>query len=104
MYEITIADIKAYLSTVGPNDFVGMPGVCYDCLVSHALKHKYNKQFCVSPTVFWVHETPITAGSENLSQEVAGIVQAFDAIPVSQFNKDVSRKMVEQFIPVLGEN
>ena len=106
MYEITVQDVRKYLSSLKPEDVCGTPGRPQACLVSRALTYKYPGR------VFHVNSddagVPGEGGSRfDLYSKVQTVVQGFDLLAEvdNPSNAIVTRQQAEEAMPFLkGEN
>lgn len=97
-YEITIADIQAYLASLAPTDTVGDTKTTTNCLVARALARKYGETFDVGYKSFTRDGSTAPYPIDEL---VSRIIHEFDALG-SGVNQYPTRGQVEQAIPVLA--
>lgn len=100
-YNVTVEDIKKYLSGFGPDEGVGHVGSSSGCLVALTLDNKYpnekfNEKFFVGVNYF-----ESTTTLDPLSDEVREIVAQFDKLGGSYTH--ITRKQVEEGIPQLRQ-
>lgn len=106
-YDITIADIKRYLTSLQPDQVVGQVQKPRACLVEKALEHKYpGTQFHVNST--YARPIHVSGYDFDLSPDVQDVVTAFDNLGETNLEGDVVsglefpiRSQVEEAIPVL---
>lgn len=98
-YEITLKDLREYLSQFGPEEIVGTAGDSDSCLVARCLNQKYKSYhgFIVLNKSFTTHN--LYEPWHALPGEVALVVSKFDKLG----GEDVTRKDVEEGIPQLRQ-
>lgn len=98
-YEVTIQDIRDYLSTLQPEDRAGDNKWVTDCLVARAIKWKYGVE---KVYVQYIHFTVGSEGGERhpISLEVEDVIAGFDHID----HRYPTRAEVEAAMPYLRKD